>query len=122
MLFDPTTRKCDDSSNIDCDYRHCSGKKAGLIYIEMFNFILDPARCPCVNFDEPGQFYCDSKVNGTTLFPDVTDCASYLNCTSGCIESILVSCVKCNLILYNLFAVSIELFVSRSIRMVQQSP
>jgi len=73
MLFNPVSRKCEDSSTVDCDYRHCS----------------DPARCPCVNFDEPGQFYCDGKVNGTTLFPDMTDCASYLNCTSGCMEPIL---------------------------------
>ena len=64
------------------------------IIIVYDTMVSDPARCPCVNFDEPGQFYCDGKVNGTTLFPDMTDCASYLNCTSGCMEPILVTSCK----------------------------
>ena len=72
-MYNPVTSNCEDSASVDCHNRHCS----------------DPASCPCVDYDEELQQEC-GRESFEEFYPDMSDCASFLNCTGGCIEKVVV--------------------------------
>ena len=72
-MYNPVPSNCEDSASVDCHNRHCS----------------DPASCPCVNSDDELQQEC-GRESFEELYPDMSDCASFLNCTGGCIEKVVV--------------------------------
>ena len=67
-------RECNAASEVDCTGRHCT----------------DPQHCPCVNYDVHEDYLC-GKEDYEVFFPDMNDCARFLDCSNGCINSILVS-------------------------------
>ena len=69
----PPGQECQESGSVECDYRHCS----------------DPAYCPCLNYDDLSGQRCEED-SFEEFYPDMSDCASFLNCTGGCIEKVLV--------------------------------
>ena len=73
-LYDPASRQCQPSDSVQCGPRRCS----------------DQARCPCINYDEEVEENCP-VTSQTFLFPDMRECARYLNCTAGCFTSVLVT-------------------------------
>ena len=73
-LYDPATRQCQPSESVQCGPRRCS----------------DEARCPCINYDQGVEEDCPDTTQ-TFLFPDMRECARYLNCTAGCFTSVLVT-------------------------------
>ena len=49
----------------------------------------DTKRCPCINYDEMVEELCPENAEKPLLFPDMRECARYLNCTAGCFTSVL---------------------------------
>jgi len=72
FLFDMQTKECKEASNTDCQSRHC----------------VDPQFCPCVNYNAYEDYLCKHD-DIEEFFPDMTDCARFLNCTNGCFSSVL---------------------------------
>ena len=65
-------------------------KKVSVLCFHLFLCIsLDYEHCPCKNWDEDNQVFCE-KDDFEEFYPDFTDCASHLNCSYGCIETVLV--------------------------------
>ena len=54
-----------------------------------YTYSLDYDHCPCKNWDEDNQMFCEDS-DFEEFYPVFNDCASYLNCSKGCIEEVLV--------------------------------
>ena len=76
-LYEPLSKDCRPSDSVECGPRHCS----------------DERRCPCINYVEELGEECPDT-GPTLLFPDMRECARYLNCTAGCITSVMVRPVQ----------------------------
>ena len=59
------------------------------VVFQSISLCLDYEHCPCKNWDEDNQMFCE-KYHFEEFYPDFNDCANYLNCSNGCIETVLV--------------------------------
>ena len=62
----------------------------------------DPAYCPCLNYDDLSGQRCEED-SFEEFYPDMSDCASFLNCTGGCIEKVLVRRINISYVKNNIF-------------------
>ena len=83
----PPGHECQESGSVECDYRHCS----------------DPAYCPCLNYDDLSGQRCEED-SFEEFYPDMSDCASFLNCTGGCIEKVLVRRINISYVKNNILS------------------
>merc|ERR1711915_904531 len=67
MLFDMLSRECRESSTVECGSRPCTSEE----------------HCDCIN--QVAEDLCYSS-DFEEFYPDMSDCASFYNCTAGCFE------------------------------------